>query len=203
MLLVTPYMFAGSGRIITKIILHFFIINILVVFLQHGLFAQSPGSVPRIGLALSGNGSKGIAHIGVLKVMEEAGLRPDYISGVSMGSIIGGMYSVGYKADTLHELLNKTDRDLILSNRIPEDRIIYMEKRHYNNSIMSLPVSYSKVKLPSGLINGQQIENILTAPVLHLCQYFYNNHQKSIIGLIVAVNVLLKNNCRNELMNSS
>ena len=51
---------------------------------------------PTVGLVLSGGGAHGIAHLGVIKVMEEAGLRPDYITGVSMGSIIGGMYSLGY-----------------------------------------------------------------------------------------------------------
>jgi NTE family protein len=162
MLSVIPNTFGCNGGIITKVILKIFIINIFILFLQYGLFAQSSVSRPGIGLVLSGGGAKGIAHVGVLKVMEEAGLRPDYISGVSMGSIIGGMYSVGYKADTLRELLKSTDWDLILSNRITEDKIIYLEKGHYNNSIMSLPVSFSKVQLPSGLINGQQIENMLS-----------------------------------------
>ena len=59
------------------------------------------------GLVLSGGGAHGIAHLGVIKVMEEAGLRPDYITGVSMGSIIGGMYSIGYTADSLDRILNR------------------------------------------------------------------------------------------------
>src|SRR6187402_2675953 len=50
---------------------------------------------PKVGLVLSGGGAKGIAHIGILKALEEAGLTPDYITGTSMGSIIGGMYASG------------------------------------------------------------------------------------------------------------
>ncbi len=115
-----------------------------------------------MGLVLSGGGAHGIAHLGVIKVMEEAGLRPDYITGVSMGSIIGGMYSLGYTADSLHKILNEINWDLVISNKIPENKVAFIEKDHFDNSIISLPLSFKKVILPSGLINGQQIENTLS-----------------------------------------
>ena len=117
---------------------------------------------PSLGLALSGGGAHGITHIGVLKVMEEAGLRPDYITGVSMGSIVGGLYSMGYSADTIQRMFKKMNWNVLLSNRIPENRVIYIEKKNLFNSIISLPVSMKKVILPSGLINGQLIENTLS-----------------------------------------
>lgn len=123
--------------------------------------AQEESTRPEIGLALSGGGAHGIAHIGVLKVMEEAGLRPDYITGVSMGSIVGGMYSLGYSADSIISILHNMDMDLILNNRIPENKIIFEEKRHFYNSIMALPIQSSKVIIPSGIMNGQQIETML------------------------------------------
>ena len=94
--------------------------------------------------------------------MEEAGLRPDYITGVSMGSIIGGMYSLGYSADSLQKIFKSINWKLILSNKIPENKVIFLEKSHFSNSIISLPLSFRKVILPSGLINGQQVENILS-----------------------------------------
>ena len=103
-----------------------------------------------------------MAHIGVLKVMEEAGLRPDYITGVSMGSIVGGFYAIGYSADSLHKLMKEMNWNLILSNNIEEDKVIFSEKEHFNNSIISLPLTSRKVTLPSGLLNGQQIENLLS-----------------------------------------
>jgi NTE family protein len=124
--------------------------------------AQQPDGRPRIGLALSGGGSHGLAHIGVLKVMEEAGLRPDYITGVSMGSVIGALYSIGYNTDTLMYILRTADWNLILSDNLPEDKVIFTEKKYFNNSIISLPVSFKKVKLPSGLIIGQQVEKNLS-----------------------------------------
>jgi len=117
---------------------------------------------PKLGLALSGGGAKGLAHIGVIKVMEEAGLRPDYITGVSMGSIIGGLYALGYTADSLTRLCNATDWGLIISDRIPENKIIFLEKKHFYNSMIALPVSRNKIRLPSGLIAGQQVGSILS-----------------------------------------
>jgi NTE family protein len=111
---------------------------------------------------LSGGGACGIAHIGVLMVMDEEGLRPDLITGVSMGSLVGSLYSAGYSADSLAKICRTVDWNLILSNRIPENRIIWEEKNHFYNSIVSLPVTSTKVKLPSGLINGQQLENTLS-----------------------------------------
>jgi NTE family protein len=124
--------------------------------------AQKVNKRPSIGLVLSGGGAHGIAHIGVLKVMEEAGLRPGFITGVSMGSIIGGMYSLGYSADSLQKIFKSINWKLILSNKIPENKVIFLEKSHFSNSIISLPLSFRKVILPSGLINGQQVENILS-----------------------------------------
>jgi NTE family protein len=114
---------------------------------------------PRIGLALSGGGAKGLAHIGVLKVMEEAGLRPDIITGVSMGSIVGGLYALGYSADSLEKIVRSIDWDLMLSDNIPENKVVYPEKQYFNNNILSLPVTKYKLVLPTGLIKGQQIES--------------------------------------------
>jgi NTE family protein len=117
---------------------------------------------PTVGLVLSGGGAHGIAHLGVLKVMEEAGLRPDYITGVSMGAILGGLYSLGYSADSLYKLLKFVNLNAILSNKIPENKVIFLEKAHFYHSIVSLPLGSKKVLLPSGLMNGQQFENTLS-----------------------------------------
>ncbi len=58
----------------------------------------------KVGLVLSGGGAKGLAHIGVLKVLEEAGVRIDYIGGTSMGAMVGAMYAAGYKAKELDSI---------------------------------------------------------------------------------------------------
>src|SRR5664279_5186025 len=99
----------------------FFVLNL------QNISSQEVRKRPKIGLVLSGGGAHGIAHIGVLKVMEEAGLRPDLITGVSMGSIIGGMYSLGYTADSLQKIFKSINWKLILSNKIPENKVIFLE----------------------------------------------------------------------------
>src|ERR1700712_1710225 len=78
--------------------------------------AQS-GSRPKIGLTLSGGGAKGLAHIGILKAIDSAGLKIDFITGTSMGSIIGGLYAAGYNADTIETLSAGINWDLLLSNQ--------------------------------------------------------------------------------------
>jgi NTE family protein len=147
----------------SKILVLLYSVFFLLLFQPlSSILAQGSGKRPHVGLVLSGGGAAGMAHVGVLKVMEEAGLIPDYITGVSMGSIVGGMYSIGYKADSLEKLLKIMNWDLVFSNKIPENKVIYPEKYHFYNSVISLPMTLKKVRLPSGLINGQQIENIFS-----------------------------------------
>jgi NTE family protein len=144
--------------------LSFKLLLTVICFLGMGLCiaAQNVRNRPKVGLVLSGGGSHGIAHVGVLKVMEEAGLRPDIITGTSMGGIIGGYYALGYSADSLQKILKSMNWDLLLSNKIPQYKIKFSEKRHFDNSVMSLPLTLRKVKLPSGLISGQLLENSLS-----------------------------------------
>jgi NTE family protein len=150
--------FAHLKRIITKIIYS----ALCLLSLSLTINGQEISKRPSIGLVLSGGGSHGMAHIGVIKVMEEAGLRPDYITGVSMGSIIGGMYALGYSADSIHNILRTLDWPMILSNKIPQNKVIFLEKNNFYNSMLSLPLSSKKITLPSGIINGQLIENALS-----------------------------------------
>jgi NTE family protein len=132
---------------------------ILLIFHSTEAIAQNERKRPLVGLALSGGGAKGMAHIGVIKVMEEAGLRPDLITGVSMGSIVGGLYAIGYSADSLEKIVRSIDWTLMLSDNIPENKVIFLEKQYFDNHVLALPISKYKLKLPSGLIKGQQIES--------------------------------------------
>ena len=62
-----------------------------------------------VGLVLSGGGAKGIAHIGVIKALEENNIPIDYVAGTSMGAIIGGLYAAGYTTDEMMQLLTSRD----------------------------------------------------------------------------------------------
>ena len=79
--------------------------------------AQGSPTRPKIGLALSGGGAKGLAHIGILKAIDSAGLKIDYLTGTSMGSIVGGLYALGYSPDSIEKMARNLDWDVLLSNK--------------------------------------------------------------------------------------
>src|ERR1700692_2429105 len=110
-------------------------------FLSAQLMAQtSPDSLrPKIGLTLSGGGAKGLAHIGILKAIDSAGLKIDYITGTSMGGIIGALYAVGYSADSIEWLAKNIDWDLLLSNQLTLRSITMEEKSEYFKYDIELP----------------------------------------------------------------
>jgi NTE family protein len=111
----------------------------------------------KVGLVLSGGGAKGIAHIGVLEVLEEAGIQVDYISGTSMGSIIGALYSIGYSTDEMKQLTRTTDWEELFAEQ-PGRRFLSMhEKKVDDRFIISFPLTDRGINLPSGLIAGQNI----------------------------------------------
>ncbi len=126
---------------------------------------------PKIGLVLSGGGAKGLAHIGILKSLEEAGITPDYITGTSMGSIMGGLYAIGYSADEIKRIALEADWDQLLSNKSSLNEVVFEEKDYYDRYISELNMNGFKFELPKGLIEGQKLSNLLsklTRPVHNL-----------------------------------
>ena len=71
-------------------------------------FSSAQNKRPTIGVALSGGGAKGLAHIGILKALDSAGIKVDFITGTSMGSIIGGLYAAGYSAIELEKIAKES-----------------------------------------------------------------------------------------------
>ena len=95
-----------------------FIIAILSVLGTSPVRAEIPQPRKKVGLVLSGGGAKGMAHIGAIKVIEEAGIPIDYVVGTSMGSIIGGLYAIGYTPEQMDSMVRKQDWGYLLSDRI-------------------------------------------------------------------------------------
>ena len=83
---------------------------------------------PTIGLALSGGGAKGIAHVGVLKVLEEMRIPVDYIAGTSMGAIVGGLYATGMSVEQLEELALTTDWHDVLDDAPSREDLSFRRK---------------------------------------------------------------------------
>ncbi len=154
----------------------------LVLFISIALFctvhqqakAQMATERPKIGLVLSGGGAKGLAHIGAIKVLEEAGIRPDYITGTSMGSIIGGLYASGYSAAELDSIVNHIDWAVILSDQIPLKDVVPEEKADYNRFQLEFDITKKGLSLPAGMVRGQRISEMLSDLTWHVagCQTF-------------------------------
>lgn len=117
---------------------------------------------PRVGLVLSGGGAKGFAHVGVLKVIEEAGLTVDYIGGTSMGAIVGGLYAIGYDASALEALATSQNWDKLISDGIPREDLSIEEKEDADRFFVSFPLREKGIQLPAGVIKGQNVENLFS-----------------------------------------
>ena len=111
---------------------------------------------PKIGLALSGGGAKGFAHIGVLKVIDSLGIKIDYISGTSMGAIVGGLYASGYKANDIEKIVMETDFYTIIANEKTRQETTFFNKSN-DKYLLSIPISDGKIKvLPKSISTGQK-----------------------------------------------
>src|SRR5690606_39289088 len=104
-------------------------------------FSQEPGDgpPPKVGLVLSGGGAKGLAHIGVLKVLEEAGVTVDYIGGTSMGAIVGALYASGYGAEELDSIFRTTEFTSLIQDHVPRGAMSFQEKENSEKYALSLP----------------------------------------------------------------
>jgi NTE family protein len=118
---------------------------------------------PKIGLVLSGGGAKGFAHIGVLKVLEEAGIKIDFIGGTSMGSVIGGLYASGYNASQIDSIFKKTNFDELINDYIPRSSKNFYGKRNDEMYAIVLPFSNFKVGIPEALSKGMYNYNLLSS----------------------------------------
>ena len=145
------------------------ITSLLIFILCLGLHYTGLGQVesrledrPKIGLVLSGGGAKGIAHIGVLQALEEANIYPDYITGTSMGSIIAALYSIGYSPKELETIALNIDWDLMLSNKIPLNKVAPDEKMFYDNHAFRIVFKDGGFNLPEGVLTGQNLQIFLS-----------------------------------------
>lgn len=111
---------------------------------------------------LSGGGAKGFAHIGVLQVLEEAGLKIDYITGTSMGAFVGALYSIGYTPGQIKEIaIGQNWMDLFLGQA--SRRLLPMVEKDQADRFMAIfPIKPGRVEMPYGLISGQNLQALLT-----------------------------------------
>ena len=118
-------------------------------------------SKPKIGLVLSGGGAKGFAHIGVLKVLEQAGVKIDYIGGTSMGAVVGGLYASGYNAHQLDSIFKATNFDELIKDFIPRSSKNFYEKKNDELYAFVLPFNKFRIGIPTALSKGLYNYNLL------------------------------------------
>jgi len=110
----------------------------------------------KVGLVLSGGGAKGLAHIGVIKALEEHNIPIDYITGTSMGAIIGGMYASGYSPNEIEMIVTSEEFPKWANGEIDEKFIYYFKKDDPTPALFNFKIemkdSVPKAKLPSSLV---------------------------------------------------
>lgn len=144
------------------------IVFIIALLLSFQILAQAEKEDVKVGLVLSGGGAKGLAHIGVLKIIEEAGVRIDYIGGTSMGAVVGGLYASGYNAAQLDSIFRKVNFDNIIQDNLPRESKTFYERADAEKYVLKLPFDNYKVSLPSSLSKGQNSYNLLTQTLQHV-----------------------------------
>jgi len=140
---------------------------LITILLFSNLFSQQ-----KIGLALSGGGARGLAHIGVLKVIDEMDIPISYISGTSIGAVIGALYSIGYSAAEIEDIFLQTDWKEVFNDNICREDVYIGQKRWkpYANYFFDLDQNFLP-ELPLAISSGNEVINKmfdLTYPVSHL-----------------------------------
>jgi len=121
-------------------------------------------SRPRIGLALSGGGARGAAHIGVIRVLREQKVPIDCIAGTSMGAIIGGLYASGMSPEEIEQAIDEIDWDSVFDDSTYRADKTFRRKRDDDDFLIKRQLGFSdgKIKMPLGLVQGQKIDFVLS-----------------------------------------
>lgn len=136
---------------------------VLMILFAFGHVSADVTSRPKIGLALSGGGARGAAHIGVLKQLEALNIPVDYIAGTSIGSIIGGLYASGYSAAELEVLIAEIDWDSAFSDSTNRASLPMRQKLDETDFLIDFELGFDKrgVLVPKGVLQGQKLRLIL------------------------------------------
>ncbi len=163
---------SSAARRAVGLCLLLWVLRVVAAPAQEAAAAAPPAATtrPKIGLALGGGGARGAAHIGVLKVFEEMRIPIDYIAGTSMGSVVGGLYCVGYSPDRLDQIITKIDWENLFVDSAPRKDIAFRHKQNDYFVPPGVTLGFRHgIALPTGLIAGRKLSfllNTLTLPVV-------------------------------------
>lgn len=158
------------------------ILTIMAVLICSGsiIAEDNPSSVPpkkkiKVALVLCGGGAKGMAHIGVIKKLEEVGIRPDMVMGTSIGALVGGLYAMGYSSAQIDSIVSNADWEYLLSDNIKREDLNFSKKQDEEKFLINIPLddlrgevdketkkeSKSAISLPGGFVSGNNVLNLL------------------------------------------
>lgn len=136
---------------------------VVMIMLLSVVFSAGAQQRKKVGVVLSGGGAKGVAHIGALKVIEEAGIPIDFVVGTSMGSIVGGLYSIGYTPHQLDSMVRTQDWTFLLTDRMDRKQKTFLERTESEKYVLSVPFRKKKpTRIPDGFVRGANLNNLFT-----------------------------------------
>lgn len=136
---------------------------LFILFLFSCIYTCQAQQRKKVALVLGGGGAKGAAEVGVLKVLEEADIPIDYIVGTSIGAIVGGLYSIGYKAYELDSLFRRQDWLFLLRDQVKRKDKAFPSKEEKDIYALHIPFSIKKkTPLPTGYVMGQNATNLFS-----------------------------------------
>ncbi|MNQ01619.1 NTE family protein RssA [compost metagenome] len=158
-------------NLVLKKAIYFFILSFLFIVPQMN-FAQE--KKPKVVLVLSGGGAKGIAHIPLLQALDSLKIVPDLIVGNSMGSVVGGLYAMGYSGDSIANIALNADWDELLGGSISLTNVSVEEKSEFDRYLIGLNLAEGKPMVSSSLLNDQRLREFLsslTYPVYNVTNF--------------------------------
>lgn len=152
-----------------------FSLLLLILFFVVAVQAQQQVDIraprPKVGVVLGGGGAKGAAHLGVLKYLEEMGVPVDYVAGTSMGSIMAGLYAMGYSPDELADIIANINWNEYIGNQIDRNVMSHEVRKRRETTLFSVPFSLESLmsaqanssfmnELPSAYVNNSSLINL-------------------------------------------
>lgn len=156
---------AAIPRLRRVLILGCFLTGVLVASARPSVSGQdtlSAAARPKVGLVLSGGGAKGFAHLGAIKVIEQAGVHIDFIGGTSIGAIVGGLYAAGWTTEQIDSLIQDFDMMTLIQDKVDRRYRMYYDKRQDGKIWFRLGIKDGfKLQFPSAISQGQNLVNML------------------------------------------
>ena len=138
-----------------------FVIILICLLTIGAASAEEKSQRKKVAVVLSGGGAKGVAHVGVLKVLEKAGIPIDIITGTSMGSIVGGLYAIGYNAHSLDSVVRNQDWTYVITDRENLKNQSLNDRKKQSTYIISTGMtSIKRNKNAGGIITGKNIAEL-------------------------------------------